>query len=154
MLGPWLAPLISVLGSVRDWGRETEHWISFSCGCGRRDVGDGSPPPSPSHSLMNSGEGEARSPDFQGYLKAVQTWSFYYPCQSAALDNSLPSTLSLKFEDFRIKKKEKWPKWLRIQAWGWQTQHSSYQASVPFWSTSWRPRQLSYSLGNAISTYI
>lgn len=106
MLGPWLAPLISVLGSVRDWGRETEHWISFSCGCGRRDVGDGSPPPSPSHSLMNSGEGEARSPDFQGYLKAVQTRSFYYPCQSAALDNSLPSTLSLKFEDFRIKKKK------------------------------------------------
>lgn len=62
--------------------------------------------PSPSHNLK-SGEGKAGSPDFWGYLKAVQTWSFYYLCQSAALDNSLPSTLILKFENFRIKKKKK-----------------------------------------------
>lgn len=51
------------------------------------------------------------------------TWPFYHLCQSSALDNSLASTLILKFEYFRIKKKKKkQPKWL---AWGWQNQHSS-----------------------------
>lgn len=70
-------------------------------------MGEGSPPPSPSHSLVNSGEGEAGSPVFQGRLKAAQRWSFYGLFQSAALDNSLTSTLALKFEGFRVKTKNR-----------------------------------------------
>lgn len=108
-------------GKSRGLGEREKIWISFSFGCGTRDVGKGSPPPSPNHNLRNSGESEVANPDFQGYLKAVWTWSLYYFCQSSALDNSIASTLILKFEDFRIKKKEQ-PKWL---AWGWQTQHRS-----------------------------
>lgn len=106
MLRSWLGPLISAVGRAGGWERDREKiWISFSFGCGRRDVGKGSPPPSPSHNLRNSGESEVANPDFQGYLKAVWTWSLYYFCQSSALDNSIASTLILKFEDFRIKKK-------------------------------------------------
>lgn len=81
--------------------RETEQRFEFPTPLA---VGEGSPPPSPSHS---SGEGETGSPDFQGYLKAAQTSSVYYLCQTAALDNSLRSTLILMLEVFRIKKRSK-----------------------------------------------
>lgn len=100
-LGAWLGPLTSALGSAGGWRRETEQRSEFPTPVA---VGEGSPPPSPSHS---SGEGETGSPDFQGYLKAAQTSSVYYLCQTAALDNSLRSTLILMLEVFRIKKEVK-----------------------------------------------
>lgn len=101
---------------------------------GRRDVGKGSPLPRPNHDLRNSGEGEAAIPDFQGYLKAVWSWLFYYLCQSSALDNSLASTLILKFEYFRIKKtKNSLSPWLEAGG--------TNSSPVPFWNPSWRSGQ-------------
>lgn len=148
MLRSWLGPLISALGRAGGWERDREKiWISFSFDCGRRDVGKGSPPPSPNHNLRNSGESEVANPDFQGYLKAVWTWSLYYFCQSSALDNSLASTLILKFEDFRIKKKNN-------SLSGWLGAGRPSTGPMPFWSQPQleaRPK-LSHSFETAIST--